>query len=298
MFKSDMPAYTPVILYRGDDFEQHELEAAKAAGFRVTRSRMDIGTFDLVIPRYSALPFYKELESDINFVGGTLINSHKQHRYVADLATWYHDLENFTPKTWFRPEDVPMDEPGSFVLKGETNSKKFLFNEMMFAKDRGQVGQVLARLQDDSLIGQQRIYVRQFENFYTFMHGLHGLPVTREFRFFAAYGKILSGGFYWSSHLDELREMKVDEAEFDVGAVPEHFLNRVLARIGNNVNFVCVDVAQRLDGEWRVVELNDGQMAGLSENDPKVLYPALMKAIRQNVNIYPEEQERTNPPVV
>ena len=282
------PAYRPVILYRGDDFEQYELEAAQAAGFKITNSRMSLDPFDLVVPRYSALPFYKELEHDVTVAGGKLINSYKQHRYVADLANWYQDLEAFTPKTWFRPSDVPMDEPGSFILKGETNSKKFLFAEMMYAPDRSQVGRVLARLQDDSLIGQQNIYVRQYEPFYTYKRGLHGLPVTREFRFFAAYGQILSGGFYWSSHIDELREAGVPESEFDPETVPKDFLAKVLARIGNNVTFVCVDVAELTQDNWRVVELNDGQMAGLSENDPKVLYPALMKAIKKHVNIYPQ----------
>jgi hypothetical protein len=31
-------------------------------------------------------------------------------------------------------------------------------------------------------------------------------------------------------------------------------------------------VAKTQSGEWIVIELNDGQMAGLSDNDPSVLY--------------------------
>jgi hypothetical protein len=245
---------------------------------------MDVQPGDLVVPRYSALPYYKELEHDVTFMGAKLINSYAQHRYVADLQNWYYDLEQFTPKTWFRASDVPLSQPGSFVLKGETNSKKFQFREAMFAETRADVGAVLGRLQDDGLIAQQNIYVRQFERFKTYEIGLQGLPITREFRFFVAYGTVLSGGYYWSSHIDGLLEAGHDRSEFDPAAVPADFLAKVIARVGNNIPFVVVDVAQAATGEWRVVELNDGTMSGLSQNDPQVLYPALMKAIRENAN--------------
>jgi hypothetical protein len=280
-----MVAWPPVILYRGKEFEEDELDAAKAAGFDCITSRMDILAGDLVIPRYSALPFYKELEHDVEFIGAKLINSYRQHRYVADLQNWYHDLEDLTPRTWFRASDVPLGEPGCFVLKGETNSKKFQFKESMFAESRAHIGHVLGRLQDDSLISQQNIYVRKFERFKTYAWGLHGLPITREFRFFAAYGKILSGGYYWSSHIDQFLESGHAKEEFDPACVPTEFLENVVACVSSQVNFVVIDVAQAMDGQWRVVELNDGQMSGLSENDPSVLYPALMKAIKENVNI-------------
>jgi hypothetical protein len=36
-----------------------------------------------------------------------------------------------------------------------------------------------------------------------------------------------------------------------------------------------MDIAKTQSGEWIVIELNDGQMSGLSENDPNVLYKNL-----------------------
>ena len=42
----------------------------------------------------------------------------------------------------------------------------------------------------------------------------------------------------------------------------------------------AIDVAQTESGEWIVVELNDGQMSGLSENNPEVLYKNLTTVLR------------------
>ena len=68
-----------VILYRGKEFEDEELEAARAAGFFCTNSRMDIRPGDVCIPRYSALPFYEEQERDIHRVGALRLNTQRGH---------------------------------------------------------------------------------------------------------------------------------------------------------------------------------------------------------------------------
>jgi hypothetical protein len=50
--------------------------------------------------------------------------------------------------------------------------------------------------------------------------------------------------------------------------------------VGKKANGIVIDIAERTDGQWRVVELNDLQMSGLSENDPDIMYPALFDVIR------------------
>lgn len=124
----------PVILFRKYREVEEEFNIASKY-ITCYESRVDIQPNDLVIGRYSVLPYYQELERDVEKLGAKLINSYKQHRYVADINNWYGDLIDFTPKTWMRPADVPHNEKGSFVLKGETNSKKFLWHTHMFAKD-------------------------------------------------------------------------------------------------------------------------------------------------------------------
>lgn len=227
----------------------------------------------LVIGRYACLPFYRELEEDLRLRNSALINTYRQHSYIADMMDWYQDLVGMTPRTWSRMEDVPEDI-GSVILKGKTNSRKHLWDTHMFANNREEAMQVYCRLLDDTLISTQEIYIREFVPLKTFFIGLHGLPITEEFRFFVYKGMVLAGGYYWSSHVDDF-----DDGPPDVAKVPDSFLEEVIRRVGDKANFYVIDVAKKEDGEWMVVELNDGQQSGLSEVDPDQMYGNLKSSL-------------------
>jgi len=266
-----------VILYRGQDFEENELPAAQAAGFYCTNSRMDIEPGDRVVGRFSVLPFYREQERDLNRMVASLINTSTQHEYVAYVGQWYPDLIGLTPKTYFPGEWQSLPENKSFVVKGQTNSKKFLWSTHMFAQARHNVQDVVGRLLDDSMIGEQGLVVREYAPLMQFMVGMNGLPITHEYRFFVCNSRILSGGFYWSSHVEDLKQAGLRIPP--VSDVPDWILDNAIAAIGDKCAFYAIDIARCEDGSWTVIELNDGQMSGLSENDPVTLYKNLYEAM-------------------
>ena len=269
-----MPESNPmrnIILYRGNEFEKDELNEANQC-FECTTRRPDIQKDDLVIGRYSLWPFYVDQAKDIEYVGAKLINNYQQYRYIADLQNYVMDLRELTPRTWRDITDLP--DKGAFILKGETNSRKSNWKRDMFAPDKKAAIEIYARLMDDSLIGQQNIYIRRYEPMVTYMEGINGIPITKEFRFFVAYGQILSGGYYWQNYVDELPEVPNPDE------VPREFLNEVIGRVGNQSNFYTIDVGISISGKPFVVELNEGQQAGLSCNDAFTMYKNLDKAIR------------------
>jgi hypothetical protein len=263
-----------VILYRGRDFEKEEKSEAEKY-FPCVSNRMNLKRDDLVIGRYSVLPFYKEQEIELESIGVHLINSFRQHLYVADISCWIPDLKDITPKTWRRLEDIP--EQGPFVLKGETNSKKFQWDTHMFARNKREASEVHGRLCDDGLVGDQEIYIREYVPLVTYLISLRGLPITKEFRFFICDGKILSGAYYWSSHTDQLPVIPNPDE------VPRSFLDKIINGVGQSIRFFVVDVAQAASGEWIVIELNDGQMSGLSLNEPSILYKNLFMVLNNEL---------------
>jgi len=266
---------TTRILYRHGYDWSLEAEAAQKY-FDCIDSRMKVESGDLIIPRFSALPFFKELEDDVCLSGARLINSRLEHEYIADLGQWYTDLEEITPRTWYELHQIPDDGP--FILKGETNSLKFNWQTHMFAENKREAIEVHSRLCADSLISQQKIYIRKYVPLRRLMDGLQGLPITNEFRFFFHGTTLLSGGFYWSSHSDELKERGVN---LDPAQVPERLLQRIARIVAEHATFFVVDVAETESGEWILIELNDGTMSGLSENDPDILYKNLRKVLNK-----------------
>lgn len=253
-----------------------EIEALQAAGFILLQRRTEIQKDDLVVARYSALPFYNELEKDVLYVGAKLLNSYQQHSYIADLQNWVVDLKEMTPLTWDRLDLLP--EEGPFILKGGTNSKKGNWKTHMYASNKEEAIEVYFRLSNDSLIGEQPIYIRKFVPLYTYHYDVAGMPVTKEFRFFICDQNVLCGAYYWSSHVEELTSLP------SVTEVPDRFLQESIARIAKNSNApraYVLDVGIQQNGSPIVIELNDLQMAGLSENSPFLFYQNLKKQLEK-----------------
>jgi hypothetical protein len=249
-----------VILFRSDRDTEEEFDAASA--FMPTfKYRTDIPPNSLVFGRYSVLPFYSELEKELATRGSRLINTHAQHCYIADIMSWYADIHEYTPKTYDYWADL---DEGKWVVKGKTNSRKFHWNTMMYAEDRPALLDTIRRLYNDTLIREQGVVVREYVPLKKVGEGINGLPITKEWRCFFLGETLLSSGYYWASH-----------PECHQGDLPEEgkqLAIKVAKIIAKKTNFFVLDVAEAESGDWLIIEVNDGQMSGLSDNNPDVLY--------------------------
>jgi len=260
----------PVVLFRSD-FSDDVIEEKKIIEKYLPVSENRVGLADkLVIGRYSVLPYYKELEKDLALQGSRLVNTFREHNYIADFH-WYEDVKKFTPETWFRLQDAPKDQL-PFVLKGRTNSRKFEWDTHMLAKTWADVYRIERDLMQDGLIGDQDIVIRKYEPLKTLEVGLNGLPFANEWRFFFYKCHELSHGFYWSS--SEARG-KIDEKGVTLALDVAHIIEE-------HATFFVLDIAQKENGEWILIEVNDGQMSGLSENDPDTFYSNLANVLKED----------------
>jgi hypothetical protein len=264
------------ILFRNSLADEKEIQSAQKH-FDVSFLRNEIKQDDFIIPRYSCLPFAKEFFEEVSYAGAKSINSYNQFQYISDLKNWVQDLGSLTPMTWFARDGIDsLPENKSFIVKGQTNSKKFFWNEMMFAKDKSQISSIIGRLNADSLINEQELYIREYIQLKQFKTGVKGLPITNEYRFFVAYGEILSGGFYWSDHFEDLVN---DGINLSIDNVPKEFLSKAIEKISSKANAFVIDVAETANNDWIVIELNAFEQSGLSCNDADDLYLALKNKI-------------------
>jgi hypothetical protein len=269
------------ILFRKDLATEEEFQIAKKY-FITSESRSSSRLCNsTIIARYSALPFYKELENDLMWNSSKLVNSYKQHQFIADMENWYEPLKKFTPETWFSVTealDKSSNNEKSFVLKGCTNSKKFLWDTHMFAKNKMDLINVYCNLLDDTFISSQKIYIREFVKLNTFCISPHGLPIAEEYRVFVFKDKILSCGFYWSGYAEEFKDKIKKPGQESIDYVKD-FVQPIIDIVKDHTSFYVLDVAKKENGDWILVEINDGQMSGLSENDPDFLYSNFKKEI-------------------
>lgn len=268
----------PLILFRHDRYSESE-RAAASKFFHVVGSRMECHN-GLVIPRYSALPFYKELEADLAHNGCVLPNTYEQHRWIADFQ-YYETMKEFTPETWDEHEFPYCDHPGPFVVKFRTNSKKYMWKTHMYAETKADAVEVALRLQADSMMSDQGLIYRKFEKTKVLETSPSGMPFTNEWRFFYWCGKLVSYGYYWSNAQNpELGVMNQKGLDF------AHKLAQLAKPY---VNFYVLDIAEKENGDWILIEMNDGQMSGLSEIPEEQFYANLLDTVN---NVAPDQLRR------
>lgn len=255
----------PTFLYRKSLIEKNELDIASQY-FTVTDCMVGIQN-DVVIGRYSCVPFYDEVDKGLRAQNSHLVNSLRQHNYIAQFE-YYYDIEEFTPKTWFRLQDVP--EGGPYIVKGVTNSKKQEWNTKMFAETKQDAIKIAIELKNDYWFAAQDIIVRKYEPMIKLQDSINGLVFTNEWRCFFYKKKLLSMGFYWSQ----------SDVKGTIDNVGKEFVQEMANIIGENCNFYTIDIGQKVDGTWQVVECNDAQMSGLSDNSMEELYYNLAKELK------------------
>lgn len=264
----------PHILFRGSLAEDGEEQVArKIFGDRFHTSRSTIPSDSVVIGRYSVLPYYKELREDLQYKNSTLINSLEQHVWIASFS-YYHDIAHLTFPSWHMRDYPYCNYDGPVVLKGTTNSMKMKWNTHMYAANRQEATQVSMRLYENDMLSHQGLVVRQYIPLATVCdNAIGGLPITKEYRLFFYKNKFLAGGFYFAN----LAPLRVVEANKEIPRYAMECGQAVADIACDHANFFVVDVAQKVDGGWICVEINDGQMSGLSNTDPCMLYNVLQE---------------------
>lgn len=266
----------PVILFRSQFGEEGEAAIA-SQHLPLVGLRAAVPKDSLVIGRYACLPYYGELAGDLALNGSRLVNSVDQHAYIASFE-YYGDIQPYTFQTWERFSDIPeplRDKP--FVVKGKTNSRKLQWKTHMFAENFRSAINLGAELMNDPFIGPQGLVIREYVPLETFELGLNDVPMTNEWRLFFLGTELLAYGYYWAI-IDDLSHIERATPDFLADGLP--FAKQVAQILARRTNFFVLDIARTQAGDWKVVEVNDGQQSGVNEFiDMDTLYGNLAGAL-------------------
>lgn len=193
-----------------------------------------------------------------------LVNNPEAYKHCHYLPFSYHQIASKTPQSKWSTnlEDKSIQALAEFfgskpiIVKDYVKSEKHHWEEACYIPDASDFNHVKSvvsqfiQLRGDSL--NEGIVFREFEDL-TFLtdHSKSGMPLTKEFRIFFAKGNVVDIFHYW------------DEGEYgDIQPDLEEFVE-IAQRIESQ--FFSMDVAQKKNGDWIIMELGDGQVAGLPE---------------------------------
>lgn len=225
---------------------------------------------------------YSMLYEALSERGVNLINSPSEYKHCHYLPESFSVIEKHTPATVYLKKDFDFgydeimkrlavfgDKP--LILKDYVKSRKHEWNEACFissALNREAVERVVEKfleLQGDDL--NEGLVFREFVEFQPLTsHSKSGMPLTKEFRLFFLDGELLDCFEYW------------DEGDYSAPRPPKNIFADIAKQIKSR--FFTMDIAQRIDGEWIIVELGDGQVAGFPDNaDVKKFYQVLKEKL-------------------
>ncbi|NQX91944.1 MAG: ATP-grasp domain-containing protein [Flavobacteriales bacterium] len=208
-----------------------------------------------------------------------LINSPTQYQHTHYLPDSYHLVEHHTPKS-FWTEHLSNESLTSLlnrfggdpvIVKDFVKSEKHHWTEACYIPNSSEVEEGLKiikrfiELRGDYL--NQGIVLRKFvELQHLTNHSESGMPLTKEFRMFFLEKKLHSIYQYW------------DEGEYGDSSPETEVFEKIAQSIQSN--FFTMDVAQKVDGTWIIMELGDAQVSGLPENaNIEVFYQKLSQMI-------------------
>lgn len=264
-----------MVLYREKLLDPGELDALQAVASKdpdrvmLSSSRIDVRLGDLVVARHAAWPWPVELDRDIQRLGGHVLNPARAYHYANSPMEWGYDLGDLTPQTWDRFEALP--DGCAFILKGEKADKRKWAR--MYADDRESAIRLRSELQADLAFADQTLVARQYVPLVRLGENIGGVPISLEYRVFVLDGQELTRAFYWP--IDDCVAPPPPPT-----IIPDAFLREAMGRIGDRIRFYALDVAQDINGRWWVIELNDGQRSGLSENSPFTLWRCLIDRLK------------------
>jgi hypothetical protein len=212
--------------------------------------------------------------------GVRLVNDPAAYRFCHHLPESYPVLEGDTPRsTWLEGtrftelsailDRLRMFGPAPIVIKDYVKSQKHAWAEACFiprADDGAAAERVVRRFLE--LQGEDLVEGLVFREYVPLRivgtHPRSGMPLGAEVRTFWLDGEPVLKHPYWG-------ELGAVESE-----PPDAWMRAIARRVPSR--FFTMDVALREDGRWTVIELGDGQVAGLPTPDLATsFYDALRK---------------------
>jgi hypothetical protein len=223
------------------------------------------------VARMGAASDYPQRFELLTGAGIDLVHTPSQYALTSHLPLWYPLIHDLTPPgRWFDTRPSVGDVESSFTwpvfVKGERQTSRHQ-RSLSIVEGPEQFERVMDLWQADPILHWQQIVVRQFVPLR--LVGVQSpatLPRTFEFRSFWWKRRCVGFGPYW---VGEHYTCTAEERSAAVAVAGE-------AARRLDVTFLVVDVAQTVNGEWIVIEVNDGQDSGYAGVHPLFMWRAVL----------------------
>jgi hypothetical protein len=191
-----------------------------------------------------------------------IINAPDEFRRAEEFDRFYPRLGELTARSAVADsleacEAAAVEMGYPVFVKGTIQSLKSKGVEACVAHDASQLRAIAGRILQSHRRSLGKVIVRELVALRHSRTGPGGFPLGREYRLFVLRGEVVGLGYYWEGE-DALAELHAGERETLIALACE-----AARRVA--VPYLTVDIGQRDNGDWLVIEVGDAQFSGLSQ---------------------------------
>jgi hypothetical protein len=233
-----------------------------------------------VVARCGPFEEYEQRYRELLDHGMTLINSPSEHLLGSELPHWYPLLEDLTPRSVCFDTIPSVDDVSSRLqwpvfIKGQRQTSRHN-RSIAIAEGPDAFQRAMNIFQQDPILGWQKVICREYVPLRPVEDVVPDrIPSSFEFRTFWWRQELVGIGRYWWD--GKPYEMTVDERKVAIDLAKE-------AALRLSVPFLVVDLAQTAEGEWIVIECNDGQESGYAGVKPLALWQRVLEIEKDRGN--------------
>lgn len=224
------------------------------------------------VGRFGVTNNYDELFEDLKREGVSLIHTPQEYLLASDLTYWYERLSDLTPRSvWYETPpaaaEVEKHFDYPFFVKGSRQTSRHKAT-LSIIRSREDFVNCVEEYKRNPILHWQRFVVREYVD----LRKVEGrasekIPPSFEFRTFWWRGELAGAGSYWK----DFAVYDWNELEKTQGL---SVAKRAVQRL--KIPFPVIDVAQKADGEWIIIECNDGQESGYASISPIALWQKIV----------------------
>jgi ATP-grasp domain-containing protein len=193
--------------------------------------------------------------------GVRLVNTPAQFQTAMEFDKFYPLLGELTPESVVVSSVEELFDSGNRLpfpvfVKGAIKSNKDQGWAACVAYNDGELESIAKDLFARERRSRGRIIIRRLVKFRTLATDQQGFPIGREYRVFMYRDQLLALAFYWDEYRDSTVLTDADRSAIRTLSM------EASRRVGTP--YIALDVGQLEDGRWIVIEVSDGQFAGLS----------------------------------
>lgn len=216
---------------------------------------------ELVIPRLFAYPYPRALDNDLAALKARPLNDARAYRFCEDVLAWTAALGDLTPRAWANFAEIPDNLP--VIVKGAHADKGRW--AQMYADGRAAAIELRSELWRDTGMRSEAIVAREYVPLRRLGESaVGGCPPSEEWRIFVVDGVVVGGAPYWPP----------DDCETPCGPVSEVDPGWIARAVGAvttacpSLRWIALDVGRTDAGRLYVIEVSDGQRAGIPDGMP------------------------------